>query len=53
MQEVRDLNRKLVGTLNKNHTVFTSKRRGCITTITVNPDGTLRVTLSKPTEKIA
>ncbi len=50
---VNNLNKKLVGTLNKEQTVYTSVLRGCITTITANPDGTLKITHLKGPEKIA
>lgn len=53
MIEVRNPNKKLVGTLNNERTVYTSKLRDCITTITVNPDGTLQVTHAVITKKTA
>ncbi len=52
MIEVRNLDNRLVGILNKECTTFIQKNKDCITTVTVNKDGTLKIT-HKPLKKTA
>ncbi len=53
MIEVRNLNKKLVGKLNNERTVYISECKGYITTITVNPDKTLNISQSRVAKKTA
>lgn len=43
MKEVKNLNNKLVGTISDDAKVYTIIIKGCVTTITANPDGTLNI----------
>ena len=43
MIEVKNLNQKLVGTISDDEKVYTIIIKGCVTTITANPDGTLNI----------
>lgn len=44
MQEVRNINKKRVGDISPDKRVFEICIKGCLTTITANPDGTLKIT---------
>lgn len=43
MIEVKNLNKKLVGTISEDEKVYTIIIKSCVTTITANPDGTLNI----------
>lgn len=42
-EPVKNLNKKLVGTLSQDHRTYTSQRKNCATIITANRDGTLNI----------
>ena len=44
MTEVRNLNKKRVGDVSKDVRLFEIQIKDCITRITANPDGTLKIT---------
>ena len=44
MNEVRNLNKKRVGDVSKDVRAFEIQIKDCITRITANPDGTLKIT---------
>lgn len=44
MTEVRNINKKRVGDVSKDNRVFEIHIKGCITRITANTDGTLKIT---------
>lgn len=43
MQEIRNINKKRIGDISSDKKVFQICLKGCITTITANPDGTLNI----------
>ena len=43
MEEVRNLNGKRVCDMSRDHKVVEIVQKGCLTRITANPDGTLKV----------
>lgn len=43
MNEVRNLNRKRIGDMSKDKKVFEIQLKDCVTRITANPDGTLKI----------
>lgn len=43
MAEVKNLNKKLVGTISDDAKIYTIIIKGCVTTITANPDSTLNI----------
>ena len=43
MAEVKNLNKKLYGTKSHDSNIYTIIIKGCVTTITANPDGTLNI----------
>lgn len=47
MAEVKNLNKKLVGTISDDGKVYTIIIKECVTTITANPDGTLNIEQSR------
>lgn len=49
--EVKNLNKKLVGTISEDEKVYTIIIKGCVTTITANPDGTLNIEQSRLMEQ--
>ncbi|WP_171973446.1 hypothetical protein [Dehalococcoides mccartyi] len=44
MNQVKNLNKKRVGDVSKDNRIFEIQIKDCITRITANPDGTLRIT---------
>lgn len=42
-EPVKNLNKKLVGTLSRDRRTYTSQRKNCATIITANHDGTLKI----------
>lgn len=53
MAEVKNLNKKLVGTISDDGKVYTIIIKGCVTTITANPDGTLNIKQSRLIDQAA
>lgn len=47
MIEVRNPDNKLIGKINKGHTVFISECRGGAVKLTINPDNTFKITKYK------
>lgn len=41
--QIKDLNKKRVGNLSGDSRTYTYKKGNCITIITANPDGTLKI----------